>query len=99
MALTAIRAGLSDSEIVNAIRGGTSTYEQDAPVDLPPKLRALADEWQRAFFRALGGLITRTVAEIHTAAAATDTSLSSMLAHDLADLRARPHLAEYFSPG
>jgi len=99
MALTAIRAGLSDSEIVNAIRGGTSIYEQDAPVDLPPKLRALADEWQRAFFRALGGLITRTVAEIHTAAAATDTSLSSMLAHDLADLRARPHLAEYFSPG
>jgi len=39
------------------------------------------------------------VAEIHTSAAATDTSLSAMLAHDLADLRARPYLAEYFAAG
>ena len=99
LALTAIRAGLTDSEIVEAIRTGTSTAVHGAPVDLPPKLRELADEWQRAFFRALGALITRTVAEIHTSAAATDTSLSAMLAHDLADLRARPYLAEYFAAG
>ncbi|HYP58943.1 MAG TPA: hypothetical protein VEQ36_00835, partial [Thermomicrobiales bacterium] len=99
IALTAIRAGLTDSEIVEAIRTGTSADVHGVPVDLPPKLRELADEWQRAFFRALSGLITRTVAEVHTAAAARDTSLSAMLAHDLADLRARPYLAEYFAAG
>jgi len=99
IALTAIRAGLEDSEIADSIRAGSKTDDHDAPIDLPPKLRALADEWQRAFFRALGSLISRTVSQIGLAAAAMDTSLSAMISRDLAELRARPYLADFFVPG
>jgi phosphoribosyl-AMP cyclohydrolase len=97
IAITAIRAGLGEAEIVDCIRSGATEDEHGAPIDLPPKLRALADEWQRAFFRALGSLITRSVSQLGLAAAATDTSVSAMIARDLAELRSRPYLADYFT--
>jgi phosphoribosyl-AMP cyclohydrolase len=97
LVLTAIRAGLGDAEIIDSIRSGTTTEEQVAPADMPPTLRAIAEEWQRAFFRGLDSLITRSVARVGMAAAATDTSLSAMIARDLAELRSRSYLADFFA--
>ena len=100
LVLTAIRAGHSDVDIADAITAG-AVKERDAAGELPPRLRALADEWQRAFFRDLPGQIVKTIALLSLAAAATDSRISTMIERDLAELRTRPYLTEYFplAPG
>jgi phosphoribosyl-AMP cyclohydrolase len=96
LVLTSIRAGHSDVDIAAAITTG-AVKERDATGELPPQLRALADEWQRAFFRDLPGQIVKTVAVLSAAAAATSSRIGAMIDRDLAELRTRPYLAEYFA--
>jgi phosphoribosyl-AMP cyclohydrolase len=96
LVLTSIRFGLSDADIADAIQAGLD-QQPEHNGELPPRLRALADEWQRAFFRALAGQISRTVAMLAEAATATDAHISAMVHRDLVELRSRPYLAEYFA--
>ena len=96
LVLTSIRFGLSDLDIAEAIQAGLDA-DPESTGELPPRLRSLADEWQRAFFRALAGQISKTVTMLGEAAAATDARISAMIDQDLAELRSRPYLAEYFA--
>ena len=96
LVLTSIRFGLSDLDIAEAIQAGLDA-DPESTGELPPRLRSLADEWQRAFFRALADQISKTVTMLGEAAAATDARISAMIDQDLAELRSRPYLAEYFA--
>jgi phosphoribosyl-ATP pyrophosphohydrolase/phosphoribosyl-AMP cyclohydrolase len=96
LVLTSLRFGLSDSDVAEAIKAGLDA-DLESTGELPPRLRALADEWQRAFFRALAGQIIKTVAMLAEAAEATGARIGAMIDRDLAELRARPYLAEYFA--
>jgi phosphoribosyl-AMP cyclohydrolase len=96
LVLTSIRFGLSDSDLAIAIQAGLDT-EPESTSELPPRLRALADEWQRAFFRALRDQISKTVTILAAAGNATDAHIRTMIDRDLAELRSRPYLAEYFA--
>jgi phosphoribosyl-AMP cyclohydrolase len=95
--LTSIRAGLLDDQIVEAIQPGLDVQSESEIEDLPPHLRGLADDWQRAFFRDLPDQFTRTVTAVAQAARAAKTNLGTMLERDLQDLRSRPYLSEYFA--
>ena len=77
-------------------RRNVRSARHDALAATYPVVRRLVGD---AFFRALSSLISRTISRIDLAAAASDTSLSSMVARDLAELRTRPYLADYFEPG
>jgi phosphoribosyl-AMP cyclohydrolase len=97
MVLSSMRAGLSDEEIVEAVKTGTSDDDAGPVSGLPPLLRELADEWQRAFFRSVMGQMSKTVSLVSVAAEAANTSLRAMIDRDLAELGSRPYLQEYFA--
>lgn len=95
MILSTMRAGLPDLEIIDAFQSPVDS-DPIASASLPGALRQLADEWQRAFFRSLRDQVAKTIALVSEAAVTADTSLRAMIDRDLADLRTRPYLADYF---
>jgi phosphoribosyl-AMP cyclohydrolase len=97
MILCSIRAGLSDEQIIEALQTGSVVDDASTVASLPPALRELADEWQRAFFRSIAGQISKTVSLVSSSAEAGATTLRAMLDRDLAELTSRPYLEEYFA--
>lgn len=60
-------------------------------------LRAQADEWVAGDDSATGELAERTAGTVAAAARAAAVEPGDLLAHDLAELRQRPYLANYFA--
>ena len=91
--VTAIRAGLSNEEI-NACLSG----EGDARGgDVVARLADEARRWRQLAAQPVGARLGAIAALASAAGEAVDLSLHTIIEHDLAELRSRPYLGNYFA--
>jgi hypothetical protein len=91
--LTAIRAGLSNEQII----GSFTAEPGDQDVDLANSLLAESQRWKDVAARQVGERLGAVVQLVSAAAATIDVDLPELLEHDLVTLRSRPYLRDYFA--